>query len=124
MARADRKLIRLLDDEVCRDLLQLLLGDDGPQTQSELTKKLGLTSGAVSRRMSGLEDEGVVQRDSPRGPYDVVFREETRAMLIAAARLANRLAENHWAETKELLGELDEEALAGGRLHDRAREGA
>ncbi|HSK49424.1 MAG TPA: winged helix-turn-helix domain-containing protein [Solirubrobacterales bacterium] len=121
MARADRKLFRLLDDEVCRDLLQLLLKKGG-QTQRELTEALDLSSGAISRRMTRLEDEGLAERASPRGPYRVVFAEGTQDLLRASAKLADLLAARHAGETWTLRTELEEESIDLDRLPDRARE--
>lgn len=120
MARADRKLFRLLDDEVCRDVLQHLLGENGRQTQRELTEALDRTSSAISRRMTRLEDEGLVEREGPRGPYRVVFGEETAALLGASAKLADLLAAKHAGETWALRDGLERGASAKNPLHDHA----
>jgi DNA-binding Lrp family transcriptional regulator len=124
MVRADRKLFRLLSDDVCRDLLDCLLGKDGPQTQAQLTKALSLNSSTVSRRIGQLEEEGVVeQRGGKRGPYKVVFPLPTRKLLEEASELASLLASTHEQSARELHSRQRREALAGGHLHDRASEG-
>lgn len=122
MPRADRKVFRLLDDDVCRDLLDLLLDREGPRTQAQLTAALDLNSGTVSRRLGGLEDDGMVERVGPRGPYAVVFPAETRTLLLAASGLAKLLADAHAADARDLSKRQRTEGLAGGHMHDRARE--
>jgi len=124
MPRADRKLFRLFNDDVCRDILELLLDRDGPRTQVELTTALDLNSGTVSRRLANLEDEGVVERSGPRGTYAIVFPSETRELLLAASGLVKRLAYAHAEEADNLSKRQRTESLAGGRLHDRALEEA
>lgn len=124
MPRADRKLFRLINDDVCRDILELLLDRDGPRTQAELTAALDLNSGTISRRLASLEDEGVVERTGPRGAYAVVFPSDTRELLLAASGLVGRLAHAHAENADELSKRQRTESLAGGRLHDIAREEA
>jgi DNA-binding MarR family transcriptional regulator len=124
MPRADRKLFRLINDDVCRDILELLLDRDGPRTQVELTTALDLNSGTISRRLANLEDEGVVERSGPRGTYVVVFPSDTRELLLAASGLAKRLANAHAQDAEGLSKRQRTESLAGGRLHDMAREEA
>jgi DNA-binding Lrp family transcriptional regulator len=124
MSRADRKLFRLFNDDVCRDILDLLLDRNGPRTQAELTAALNLNSGTISRRLANLEDEGVVERTGPRGTYAVVFPSKTRELLHAASGLVSRLAHAYAEEADDLLKRQRAESLAGGRLHDKAREEA
>jgi len=123
MPRADRKLFRLLNDDVSRDVLDLLLDRNGPRTQVELTAALDLNSGTISRRLSNLEDEGVVERIGRRGPYAVVFPSETRKLLLAASGLVKLLADVQAEVAEDLSKRQRTEGLAGGHLHDRAREG-
>lgn len=123
MPRADRKLFRLLNDDVCRDILELLLDRDGPRTQAELTAALDLNSGTISRRLSNLEDEGVVERIGRRGPYAVSFASETRKLMFAASALAKLLANAQSSAAEDLSKRQRTEGLAGGHLNDRVREG-
>lgn len=88
MARAGRKLFRLLGDDVCRDLLDCLLGRNGPQTQAQLARVLDLNSSTVSRRIGQLEEEGVVEQiGGKRGPYRIAFPSPTRKLLEEASEL-------------------------------------
>jgi DNA-binding Lrp family transcriptional regulator len=123
MARPDRKLLRLLNDDVCRDLLDGLLSREGPRTQAQLGAALGLNSSTVSRRMGNLEDEGIVRLTGRRGPYELVFPAATRELMEKTAELTMLLAERQFSEAKASRDELRKEGLAGGHLHDRAGEG-
>lgn len=124
MVRADRKVFRLLNDDVCRDLLDCLLGKNGPQTQAQLTKVLDLNSSTVSRKMGQLEEEGVVEQlGGKRGPYKVAFPLPTRRLLEEASEIARLLATAYEQSANELHSRQRREALAGGHLHDQTSEG-
>jgi DNA-binding Lrp family transcriptional regulator len=84
MSRSDGKLFELLADEQCRDLVRLLVREAKPLTQRQLGELLKLDSATVSRRMTALEDFGLVERNSSHAPYALVFPEETRALLLNA----------------------------------------
>jgi DNA-binding MarR family transcriptional regulator len=88
MSRADGKLYELLADEVCRRMLVALLENSERLTQRELISALGYNSSTVSRRMGDLEAAGLVSRSSSHAPYEVVFAEKTRELLLAALDLA------------------------------------
>jgi DNA-binding transcriptional ArsR family regulator len=122
MPRADRKLFRLLNDDVCRDVLDLLLDRNGPRTQAELIAVLELNSGTVSRRLANLEDEGVVEKLGQR-TYGVAFAPEVRKLLLTASGLTKLLADTHAKAADDLSKRQRTEGLAGGHLHDTAREG-
>jgi DNA-binding IclR family transcriptional regulator len=87
MPRADRKLFRLLTDEVCYDILRALLEAAGPLPQSALVRQLKLNSSTVSRRVNDLEDLGLVTRASKHGPCSLAYEETTRELLKSAASL-------------------------------------
>ncbi len=88
MARADGKLYELLADEVCRTILRFLLRSREPTTQRALTAALPFNSSTVSRRMSELEDAGLVVRAGGHAPYSVLFPGEVRDLLLAGSDLA------------------------------------
>lgn len=87
MARADRKLFRLLTDEVCYDILRTLLEESEPLAQRDLVRILGVASSTVSRRVIDLEDIGLVQRASKHGACSLVYESTTRELLRSAAAL-------------------------------------
>ena len=125
MARPDVKIFQLLTDEVCCDLLRLLLASDDPQTQQQLALALDLNSSTVSRRMSSLENEGLVERIGPRkAPYRVLFPSKTRELLQACADLAELVLETQAERAKSYAGDLRKDGMAGGNLRDRAKESA
>jgi DNA-binding Lrp family transcriptional regulator len=122
MARPDRKLFRLLNDDVCRDVVDSLLGKDGPLTQAELTERLGLNSGTVSRRVGHLEDEGIVEQVGKR--YRLVFAEQTRKVMQETGELTLLLSARQHEDAKESQDERRKQGMAGGHLQDRAGEQA
>jgi biotin operon repressor len=122
MPRPDRKLFRLLNDDVCRDLLTGLLSREGPRSQAQLGAALGLNSSTISRRIGQLEDEGIVELTRRGGPYRLVFPEATRELMEKAAELNLLLADRQFTDSKASRSELRKEGLAGGHLHDRAGE--
>jgi DNA-binding IclR family transcriptional regulator len=87
VAHPDGKLFELLADEPCHDLLRILLREREGLTQKQLVAIAGLNSSTISRRMRELEEAGFVARRSVHGRYEVVFPTETRAVLLAAAKL-------------------------------------
>lgn len=87
MARADRKLFRLLTDEVCYDILRALLDEAEPLAQRDLVRILGVASSTVSRRVNDLEDVGLVARASRHGACSLVYESTTRELLRSAAEL-------------------------------------
>jgi DNA-binding IclR family transcriptional regulator len=109
VARADGKLFELFADEVCAAILRALLDSESPLTQRQLTAVLGYTSSTISRRIGSLEDVGLVERDGPRSPYDLVFPDQTRHFLAAGLTLAElthgKLAEKAREQLRELKGE-------------------
>lgn len=121
MVPADRRLLELLSDGVCHEILLRLL-TEGPQTQRELRAALGVGSGAISRRMGDLEGEGVVIRARSHGPYDLVLPEQTRALITSAKQLAADLLALRNDEAQKDLKVFRKAGLAGGHLRDRARE--
>jgi DNA-binding MarR family transcriptional regulator len=124
MARADGKLFRLLTDDVCRDLLRLLLCSKDPQTQGQLALELGLNSSTVSRRMRVLEDAALVTRATPHAPYELLFPQKTRELLAAGVDLAALALSDQAAQAQSDAQELRKEGMAGGLLLDHAKEGA
>jgi DNA-binding transcriptional ArsR family regulator len=87
MARADRKLFRLLADEVCYDILRALLDEPEPLAQRDLVRLLGVASSTISRRINDLEDAGLVARTSKHGVWRPVYEGTTRELLRSAAEL-------------------------------------
>jgi DNA-binding HxlR family transcriptional regulator len=75
---SDGLLLSLLADADCRLVVDRLL--EGAATQRELRVELGLQSGSLSRQMRALEEYGLVRP------------ERTRAVLQAAADLAEELS--------------------------------
>lgn len=125
MARPDVKIFQLLTDEVCCDLLRLLLASEGPQTQQQLASVLELNSSTVSRKMAVLEGGGLVERTGPRkAPYRILFPSKTRELLQASADLAKLALEAQAETAKSYAGDLRKDGMAGGNLQDRAKEGA
>jgi len=114
MSRLDGKLYELLADEVCRDLLRRVVASDRPLTQRELVNATGLNSSTISRRMALIEEHGLVHRPSLHSPYEVVFRETVRDLLVLAKELALMLLDRDAGqlrdEAEELRGDPDRAA--------------
>jgi DNA-binding Lrp family transcriptional regulator len=108
MARADGKLYELLADHACRVILAALLKGPGAMTQRELVASLSLSSSTISRRMAELEAIGLVEHDSARSPYRVVFEEKTRALMKVALELGSAAAMRESFEADTEARELDE----------------
>lgn len=87
MARSDRKLFRLLTDEVCYGILRALVESPVPLAQRELVRRLDVASSTISRRIIDLEDIGLVERGSKHGACSLVYESTTRELLKAAAEL-------------------------------------
>ena len=87
MARADRKLFRVLGDEVCYAILLVLLDATNPLPQRELVRLLNVASSTISRRVNDLEDLGLVERASMHGPCSLVYESTTRELLRSASEL-------------------------------------
>jgi DNA-binding IclR family transcriptional regulator len=87
MARSDRKLFRLLTDEVCYGILRALVESPVPLAQRELVRRLDVASSTISRRIIDLEDIGLVERGSKHGVCSLVYESTTRELLNAAAEL-------------------------------------
>jgi DNA-binding MarR family transcriptional regulator len=122
MARPDGKLLELLADDPCRDLLRTLLREDEAQTQRQLVGRLEYNSSTVSRRMAQLEEFGLVSRRSSHSPYEIAFPSQTRALLLAAAGLARAVKQQQADEAAAHERDLVKESMDSGRLRDRARE--
>jgi DNA-binding IclR family transcriptional regulator len=110
VTRPDGKLFQLLDDDPTRDLLQVLARERRPLTQRQLGELLNLDSGTVSRRMSLLEDFGVVERKSSHAPYALVFPKATRAFLGAAHELTSATLQRKADAARFYADELQDDA--------------
>lgn len=93
MSSADGKLYELLANSVSRELLARLVAADGPRTQRQLTAETGLNASTISRRMGELENQGLVRRASAHAPYELIFPETTRDVLLAVQDLALMILE-------------------------------
>jgi DNA-binding MarR family transcriptional regulator len=113
MSRSDGKLFELLADEQCRDLARILVREGKPLTQRQLGELLKLDSATVSRRMTALEDFGLVERKSSHAAYALLFPAETHALLLNAFALIEAARQRQADQAC-----LHKQELARGAEHD------
>lgn len=93
-------------------------------TAGELAEQTLVTTGGLSLRVKRLEDAGLVTRSKDAGDARVVYVEITPA----GSSLVDRVADEHFAKLKTMLGDLDDNEVATlatllGKLEKSARSG-
>lgn len=119
MARPDVELFEALADQASIELLKCLLRNDDPLTQGELAGAIGISSGLASKRMGAFESLGLVERSTSHGPYKLVLRAETRALLDGGAGLAASALRRRAEIAEEQVREQLKEGMSGGHLRDQ-----
>jgi len=114
--RPDVKLLKPLADDTRLEVVLELL--ERPATQKELGAYFGLPSGSMSRHLRELEGAGIVGRERAHGAYRVLHPRQTRALIEAAAGLADELAARHSATATRNARDIRKAGLSGGHLRD------
>ena len=115
--RPDVVVLKAIADQGCVDILRSLLA--GPATQKQLQAEHGINSGTLSRRMRELEQIGLVERERSHGPYQLVFGEQIRTLVQAAADLGQLGMQRRADEATAYARDLRKEAFSGGRRLSR-----
>ena|ERR1700683_4822026 len=115
---ADARLLRLLSDDLTVDVLRLLL--EAPSRHRDIAAKLKSTPAAVSRCVGGLEDAGLVRRESLRAPVELIFRDKTQELLLAAGALAAFALEEQARDASERVRRLRRQSMGGAAVDAKA----
>lgn len=122
MPAPDAKVFEVFGIDECRGILDLLIRSHAPLTQKQIAEKLDLRSSGASRRMSEMEQAGLVARASSHGPYELLFRETVQTMLELGADLGSAVADRAAEEARALSDERRKSRMRGNALPSRARE--
>jgi DNA-binding transcriptional ArsR family regulator len=93
-------LLETIADPAALQIVRALA--ESEQSQVALVERLDIGQSVVSRSLRTLRSVGVVEAASPRGALRLRSPDETRAILLAADRLAEALLAEDSLEQREL----------------------